>query len=166
MFSRCEETSAVVTRNTIPSLDRESQAFDRKRVVKVSSQSGRHLGVADTMWQLHDILGEAQDACPNVHVEESEFELPTMLITAKVMDRVHKAINEHREKGTPISKCIRLNTMDQHMTPKTTDVSVYKELVQAPICCIFAFDHPSRTNRARSRQHFEWQMYRTHAPKL
>lgn len=111
----------------------ESQALDRKRVVKVSSPSGKHLGVADTWWQLEDILNMT-DAPPSVNVEESKYELPTMLITTTVMGNVHAAIDEHRQslleakKGgekaiSPISKSIRLKKMDQHMTDRMQKVS-------------------------------------------
>lgn len=92
-------------------------------MVKVSSASGKYLGVANTWWQLEDILNKA-DAHPSVHVEESKYELPTMLITTKVMDAVHDAVNEHREKGTPISECIRLKRLDQHIVGGMKNVSL------------------------------------------
>lgn len=90
--------------------------------MKVSSPAGEYLGVADTNWQLKDILDRAW-AHTNVHLEESEFELPTMLITTAVMQCVHNAINEHRETNVPISKCIRLNSMDKRMTGGMHNVS-------------------------------------------
>lgn len=145
------------------SIDFESQAFDRKRLVKVLSSSGDQLGIADTWWQLQDILEKASDA--DVLVEESLFQLPTMLITKEVMGDVHAAIEEHREeveriekgegraagdntaedgrreKVTRISKCIRMKTMDQHMNGKMNKVSVYlyKTLRHFGAClCFFA----------------------------
>lgn len=99
-------------------LNRESQAFGHARVVKVSSPSSEQLGVADTWWQLEEILDVAKEnAHPDLFVlEESEFQLPTMLITNVVMDRVHCAINDHRKTDKHISKCIRFDKMDQHMS--------------------------------------------------
>eukprot|EP00752_Nemacystus_decipiens_P003586 g3305.t1 len=112
------------------------EAFARNRLVKVSSSSGSYLGVADTWWQLKDILRKASDSHPAVRVEESVFQLPTMLITKDVMKSVHVAIEEHREEreriekverrvagdnmaedetAAPLSKCIRMSSMDQHM---------------------------------------------------
>lgn len=114
-------------------MNHKFQAFSRKRVVKVSSPPSKNLGVADTRWQLEEILDKAGvDAHPDFHVEESKFQLPTMLITPVVMNRVHKAINEHRKTDLPISKCIRLKDMDQHM-PGLMNVSVYKAY------CLFCF---------------------------
>ncbi|CAN0092916.1 unnamed protein product, partial [Ectocarpus fasciculatus] len=91
------------------------KAFCRKRVLKVSSPSSKFLGVANTWWELDEILSDNAQAHPKVRVEESAFRLPTMLITNKVMKKVHDAINEHRKTNTPISKCIRMGRMDQHM---------------------------------------------------
>ena len=126
-------------------------------MVKVLSSSGRHLGIADTWWQLQDILEKTSD--PDVIVEESVFQLPTMLITKDVMKSVHNAIKEHREeaegaqdtgesrdagdktaknkrgtKATPISKCIRMTSMDHHM-----DGGMSKASVHIPVCKTFRF---------------------------
>lgn len=116
--------------------------------MKVLSSSGDQLGVADTWWRLQDILEKASD--PDVLVEESIFQLPTMLITKEVMRYVHEAIEEQREeveriekdegreagdntaedgrrkKVTRISKCIRMKTMDQHVNGPMKKVSVYQ----------------------------------------
>lgn len=95
-------------------------------MVKVSSSmSGKYLGVADTKWQLKEILNNAEAHTNVFHMEESEFELPTMLITTNVMKSVHDAVSEHRQKGIPISKCIRLKKMDQHMLGTMQKVSVH-----------------------------------------
>lgn len=134
----------------------ESQALERNRVVKVSSPSGKHLGVADTRWQLKDILKKT-DAPPCVNVEESKYELPTMLITTTVMDHVHAAINEHRrsvleakkngEKTiSPISKSIRLKQMDQHMTGGMQNVSLHNWRTWCPY---LDFDPNLSLNRFR-----------------
>lgn len=103
----------------------ESQAFSRKRVVKVSAPPSTHLGVANTWWQLEDLLANTAEAHPIVHVEESEFQLPTMLITTDMMGLVHEAVKEHAKTGEPISKCIRLDSMDQHMSGSMKTVSFY-----------------------------------------
>ena len=99
-------------------------------MVKVSAPPSAHLGVANTSWQLEDILANTAEAHPVVHVEESEFQLPTMLITTSMMDLVHEAIKEHAKTGEPISKCIRLDLMDQHMSGSMKKVSFYYGVVR------------------------------------
>lgn len=103
--------------NRSRSIGRELQALSRQREVKISSPFSEDLGAANTWWQLEDILLDKAKAHPVVCVEESDFPLPTMLITNSVMDSVHEAINEHRKANPPrrISKCIRLDRLDQHM---------------------------------------------------
>lgn len=96
--------------------------------MKVSSPDSSYLGVADTWWQLEHILKEASHAHSEVRVEESVFQLPTMLITTKVMNCIHAAINEHRLEDAPISKCIRLGSMDTHMPGFMQSVSAHSEL--------------------------------------
>lgn len=93
-------------------------------MVKVSSLSSKLLGVVDTWWQLKDVLDKAFHAADRVRVEESECKLPTMLITVKVMEKVHEAIQDHRLSGKPISKCMRAKTMDCHMVG-SMNVSVH-----------------------------------------
>lgn len=92
-------------------------------MLKVSSPSSKFLGVANTWWELDEILSDKAQAHPKVRVEESAFRLPTMLITTRVMDIVHNAINEHRKTNAPISKCIRMARMDQHMRGSMAKVS-------------------------------------------
>ncbi|CAM9617174.1 unnamed protein product [Ectocarpus sp. 12 AP-2014] len=107
-ITECSHVQAIA-------LGKKASAFRRKRVLKISSPSSKFLGVANTWWELDEILSDKAQAHPNVRVEESAFRLPTMLITTRVMDIVHNAINEHRKTNTPISKCIRMARMDQHM---------------------------------------------------
>eukprot|EP00903_Cladosiphon_okamuranus_P012871 g12021.t1 len=68
-FGRINEDGTGCSHEEAKKLGKE--ALGRKRVVKVSNPSGKLLGVADTSWQLEDIL-EKHGARLNVHVEESK----------------------------------------------------------------------------------------------
>lgn len=98
------------------------QALSLKHVVKVPSSAGL-VPLVDTCWQLDDALDDAfagvgANTIPDL--EESVFPLPTALVPVLTMDKLVKAIGEHRMTGAPISKCIRMQKMDLHMTGSTS----------------------------------------------
>ncbi|CAM9177501.1 unnamed protein product [Ectocarpus sp. 13 AM-2016] len=102
---------------------RGREALSRKLVVKVPSPA---VPLVDTWWQLDDALDDAFARAAQVgantiqDLEESVFPLPTALVPVLTMDKLVKAIGEHRMTGAPISKCIRMQKMDLHMIGSTS----------------------------------------------